>query len=255
MRQKTSWGKVANWYDDLLENGGGTYQKDLVLPNLLRLMDLKKGERMLDVACGQGFFTREFAKTGVVLTGVDISKELIDIAKKKSPKEISFFVSKADKLPFEDATFDKVSIILAIQNIENISGVFSEAKRVLKTKGKVFIVMNHPCFRISKKSDWGFDDKKSIQYRRIDAYSSDIMTKIEMNPGEKDSKKKEYTVSFHKSLGNYFKIFQKNGFVVSNLEEWSSDKKSQAGPRQLAEDKARIEIPMFLLLELAKIDF
>jgi len=253
MKTKTSWGKVANWYDDLLEKGESTYQKDLVLPNLMRLIELKKGERMLDVACGQGFFTREFAKTGAVLTGVDISKELIEIAKKSSPKEITFSVSKADKLPFEDGVFDKVSIILAIQNIENIIGVFSEIKRVLKSKGKVFIVMNHPCFRIPKKSDWGFDNKAGIQYRRIDAYSSDIMTKIEMNPGEKDNKKKEYTVSFHKSLQSYFKIFQKNGFVVSNLEEWSSDKKSQVGPRQQAEDKARQEIPMFLLLELTKI--
>jgi ubiquinone/menaquinone biosynthesis C-methylase UbiE len=252
MKTKTSWGKVAGWYDDLLENNDSTYQKDVILPSLLRAMSLKGGEKVLDVACGQGFFVREYIKTGAQVSGSDISDELIGIAKEKSSKEIKFFVNPADKLPFENSSFDKMSIVLALQNIENSNGVFSEANRVLKEKGHLYLVMNHPCFRIPKKSDWGFDDKKGIQYRRIDAYLSDIMTKIEMNPGEKDTNKKEYTVSFHKSLQSYFKLFQKNNFAVIGLEELISNKKSQIGPRQIPEDKARNEIPMFLLLELIK---
>jgi ubiquinone/menaquinone biosynthesis C-methylase UbiE len=250
---KTSWGKVADWYDDLLTNSDNTYQKEVILPNLLRLMSLKKGEKVLDVACGQGFFVREYAKTGATIFGADISSELISIAKEKSQKDIELSVAPADKLPFENSIFDKLSIVLALQNIENTNGAFSEVSRVLKAKGHAYIVLNHPCFRIPKKSDWGFDEKKDLQYRRVDAYASDIMTKIEMNPGEKDPEKKEYTVTFHKSLQTYFKILQKNGLVVCNVEEWSSNRKSQLGPRQKAEDKARKEIPMFLLLDIIKL--
>ncbi len=253
MKTKTSWGKVADWYDDLLTNSDNTYQKEVILPNLLRLMSLKKGEKVLDVACGQGFFVREYIKSGASISGTDISEELISIAKEKSPKDIELSVAPADKLPFENSTFDKLSIVLALQNIENTSGAFSEVSRVLKSKGHAYIVLNHPCFRIPKKSDWGFDEKKDLQYRRVDAYASDIMTKIEMNPGEKDPEKKEYTVTFHKSLQTYFKILQKNGLAVCNIEEWSSNRKSQLGPRQKAEDKARKEIPMFLLLDIIKI--
>ena len=62
--KKTSWGKVAEWYSDILEKEEGTYQKDLILPNLLRLTDIKKNETVLDLACGQGFFSREFIKLG-----------------------------------------------------------------------------------------------------------------------------------------------------------------------------------------------
>lgn len=84
--KKTSWGKVAEWYSDLLEKQEGTYQKDLILPNLLRLMEIKKGETILDLACGQGFFSREFLKSGAKVMGVDVSRELIHLARELTKK-------------------------------------------------------------------------------------------------------------------------------------------------------------------------
>lgn len=82
-RKNTSWGHVAHWYNALL-NEEGTYHKEVILPNLLRLMDLKPDETVLDLACGQGFFTREFAKFAAKAIGVDISPELIAIARELS---------------------------------------------------------------------------------------------------------------------------------------------------------------------------
>ena len=250
-RTGTSWGKVADWYDEMLDEKDNTYQKNVILPNILRLMDIKKGEIILDLACGSGFFSREFFKKGAKVVGVDISAELIDIAKKKSPKEIEYHVLSADKLAsVEEKSVDKIAVILAIQNIENISGVFSECNRVLKNGGKIFLVMNHPAFRIPKLSGWTFDDKNKIQYRRIDEYMSELKSKIEMHPGKDKS---ERTVSFHRPLQYYFKMLKKNRFCVSGLEEWISDKKSQPGPRAIAEDKARKEFPLFLFIEAIKI--
>ena len=53
-------------------------------------------------------------------------------------------------------------------------------------------------------------------------------------------------------MQDYFKALTRSGFSVSRLEEWISHKKSQAGPRQAAEDTARKEIPLFLMLEARK---
>ena len=78
---KTSWGKVANWYDNLLEKEKDSYQKTLILPNILRLLQIKRGEVILDLACGQGFFCREFANAGAKVVGVDVSPELIYLEK------------------------------------------------------------------------------------------------------------------------------------------------------------------------------
>ena len=85
-KKDTSWGKVADWYDELLEEKTGTYQTEVILPNILRLLDLKKGETILDLACGQGFFSREFSKLGANVIGVDLGKQLVEIAQKKSPE-------------------------------------------------------------------------------------------------------------------------------------------------------------------------
>jgi hypothetical protein len=74
-----------------------------------------------------------------------------------------------------------------------------------------------------------------------------------MTPGQKDLKKKIKTVSFHRSLQYYVKLFSKSGFAITRLEEWISHKQSQMGPRQKAEDVARKEIPMFMCVEVKKI--
>lgn len=246
---ETSWGGVADWYDELLGEGKETYQSEVVLPNILRLLDLKKDEVVLDVACGQGYFSRHFFETGARVTGVDISPELIAKAKKKSPIELTYKISSADKLPFiQDNSTDKLTIILAIQNIENIAGVMKECRRVLKDNGKIVIVMNHPAFRIPKESDWGFDEETSTQYRKVNRYLSELKIPIQMHPG---SAPDDETLSFHRPLQYYFKAFSKNGFCVSRLEEWTSHKKS-VGKRAVAENKARKEIPIFMALELVK---
>lgn len=253
-KKDTSWGKVAGWYDELLENKDGTYQNEVILPNLKRLVSPQKGEKVLDIACGQGFFSRALDEVGAEVTGADIAKELIGLAKLHSPKTISFEVAPADELAFvKDSSFDKALIVLALQNIENLHGAVREAYRALKPGGSFFIVLNHPAFRIPKNSSWQWDDEKNVQYRRIDSYMSDMRNRIEMNPGAMKEGDKKFTVSFHRPLQVYFKALTKAGFLVGRLEEWVSHKKSKAGPRSAEEDRIRKEIPLFLMIEARKI--
>ncbi len=245
----TSWGGVAHWYDKLLQSDD-TYQARVILPNILRAMAVKKNERVLDLGCGQGFFSRAFFEEGAVVTGVDLSKELIAIAKKDSPKEVQFLASSADDLSrFPDGSFDKVAVILAVQNMEAPHKVFKECMRVLKKEGLLYIVINHPAFRVPKDSDWGYDEEKKVQYRRVDKYLSESKVVIEMNPCKKLG---ATTVSFHRPLQYFFKTLANSGFVVARLEEWISHKESENGPRKTAEDQARKEIPIFMMIEAVK---
>ena len=138
----TSWGSVADWYDDSIEREG-SYHRDLILPNLLRLVTAKSGEKIIDIACGQGFFSRELARVGAITTGADISPELIAIGRERSKDlknlKINYLVAPADKIPMPNGEFDKAIIVLALQDIENLSGVINEAGRVLKTGGVCII--------------------------------------------------------------------------------------------------------------------
>ncbi len=250
----TSWGAVASWYDTHLETNPDTFQDAVIAPNLLRLLDLKPGMKVLDLACGQGHFSRLFAQHNAQVTGADISPEVIAAAQKRSPK-ISYHATPAHKLGFaQGETFDAVTVVLAIQNIENMTEVFMEANRVLKPGGRLVLVMNHPVFRNPKETHWVYDQGNNKQYRRIDSYLSQATIHIEMHPGQAAAgKKTEQTVSYHRSLQDFFKALNKSGFAVARLEEWISHKKSQPGPRQKAEDTARKEIPMFLMLEGVKL--
>jgi ubiquinone/menaquinone biosynthesis C-methylase UbiE len=268
--KKTSWGGVADWYDTYLEVTLDSYQAMVLAPNLLRVLALQKGECVIDIACGQGYFTRLFAETGATTVGTDISKELVAAAKNRSPRfstsettikikvqshselspQISYHIAPAHQLLFaKDASFDAATIVLAIQNIENISETFTEAHRVLKPGGRLVLVMNHPAFRSPKRTSWGWDEEAKVQYRRVDGYLSGATIPIEMHPGQAKSTQ---TISYHRSLQDFFKALSKAGFVVTKLEEWISHKKSEKGPKQAAEDTARKEIPLFLMLEARK---
>lgn len=249
----TSWNEIADWYHDQLEHDPDSYQRKVILPNLLRVMELKVGETVLDLACGQGFFARQFAQARARVIGADIATELIALAKRQpAPRggtSPTYYVAPADRvLQMAEASVDKVVMVLALQNIENASGVISECRRVLKSGGQLFIVLNHPAFRVPKASSWGWDGS-TLQYRRIDRYLSEDKIKIQMRPGADPSLR---TVTFHRPLQSYFKMLRKSNFCVTRLEEWISHRQSQAGPRAAAEDRARKEIPLFLLLQAIK---
>ena len=248
----TSWSPVAKWYDETVELEG-SYQRELILPNLLRLMEIKNDERILDLACGQGFFSRAFAGAGAEVIGADISKDLIKIAAEKSEKEILYHIAPAHSLPFlANQSIDKTALVLALQNIEPLEETLKECARVLAQNGRLFIVLNHPAFRVPRGSSWGFDEETKTQYRRIDRYLSNSKEKILMNPGLNATKERVeeiYTLSFHRPLQTYAKALAKASFLISRMEEWNSHKKSQPGPRAEAENRARKEIPLFLAIE------
>lgn len=242
----TSWGGVAEWYSEYLETSQDSYQRQVILPNLLRVLDIKSGMRILDIACGQGFFSREFAQAGAHVVGADIAKDLITQAK-QLPGNIDYHVAPANKLDFaRDNMFDAATIVLAIQNIEDMSGTFAEAARVLVPGGRLVLVMMHPAFRNPQKSSWGWDDEAKAQYRRTDAYLSLARTTLLVHPGKKGS---PTTTSYHRSLQDFSKALFKAGFAITRLEEWISHKQSGKGPRQAAENTARKEIPLFLMIE------
>jgi ubiquinone/menaquinone biosynthesis C-methylase UbiE len=130
----------------------------------------------------------------------------------------------------KEKDFDKAFIILALQNIEGANKAISEVSRLLRAGGKLYAVLNHPCFRIPEFSEWGWDEK--TQYRRISRYLSESKSDILMSPGRDPSVK---TVSFHRPLQYFFKAFDKAGFAVARLEEWNSGK-TATRPRARAED-------------------
>jgi ubiquinone/menaquinone biosynthesis C-methylase UbiE len=250
IKKETGWGKVATWYDAHLQDDD-TYHAQVVVPNLIRLINLKKNQSLLELGCGQGYVLEKFFQSSKKLTGVDIGKELIDIAKNKN-KEITYLVGSAeDPQILKGETFDVIIIVLAIQNMKHLGLVVENISRLLSSEGRVYLVLNHPAFRIPQHTSWAFSDDKKVQSRVSNMYMSEKEISIDMNPGQTENKK--ITPSFHRPLQVYSKTFAKHGFAITKIEEWVSHKVSQPGPQADAENKARKEFPMFMCLELKKV--
>ncbi len=95
--------------------------------------------RVLDIACGGGFHANSLAKKGYQVTGLDISKESLNIAKQyDETKTVDYIVGDACSLPFEAESFDVVSAMDFLEHTEQQEEVVKEAGRVLK-KGGIFL--------------------------------------------------------------------------------------------------------------------
>lgn len=101
---------------------------------------------ILDVACGTGDMSIQLLKKGCQVTGVDLSEEMLAIARQKTDSagfqlsSFDFQLADAEQLPFPDASFDAVTCAFGIRNFVNLDRGLSEMVRVLKPGGTVAIL-------------------------------------------------------------------------------------------------------------------
>ena len=254
-RNTTDWNGVADWYDQVVGPAGSEYHQHVVFPRSLKLLDVKTDHRVLDVACGQGAFSRILAQKAAKVAGIDASTDLIKIAKQYNtpdlPRPINYFCGDAREISsiLRGHKFDSAVCLLALQNIQPIAPIFAGLSALLEPDGKLVMVMTHPCFRGAKESHWGWDEEAQTQYRRVDRYLLPRKHPITAHPGKAASGgDSEYTWTFHRPLESYVRDLSRAGFMIDAMEEWTSHKLSQPGARAAAENRSREEIPMFLAI-------
>lgn len=100
-----------------------------------RLLELKPGQRMLEVGCGQGHLTKRLADRGIEVTGIDANKEAPVVA--GTDRVVHMM---AEDLQFEDGTFDTIVSVHAIEHIPPLEQALSEMARVLKQGGSALYI-------------------------------------------------------------------------------------------------------------------
>jgi hypothetical protein len=138
-------------------------------------------------------------------------------------------------------------------NIDRIDEVFAGIASKLKVGGRFVAVILHPAFRNPGATAWGWitDERtrQPLQFRRVDQYMSERTQEIVMNPGEVSSGAAAIkTQTHHRPMSSYISAMGKQGLLVNAIEEWSSQRQSEPGPRAKAENTAREEIPMFMAI-------
>lgn len=249
------WDAVAAWYDKLVGESGSNYHQNVILPAALRLLDPQPGESVIDVCCGQGVLVKPLLDLKVGrITGVDASPQLIDFAKSRHGGDARVSLRVADVcLPgtWADGTHDAATCLMAVHDVPDLEAMFANIAKALKPGGRMVVVLMHPCFRIPKRTHWGWDADQKIQFRRIDSYSTPLEIPITTHPGKGTG---EMTRFHHRPLAELLTAAGKGGLAVTGCEELHSHRRSQAnGPFSKAEHAAAEEFPLFIALKAVKL--
>lgn len=249
MSRNTSWEKSSRWYQKHMQKDGGYNHKEVILPKLLPLLDLNSQDSLVDLGCGQGFLARSIPPK-IPYLGLDSSSSLIKLAKEQSlDSSHDFKVCDVTSGIEIKEQYTRATFILSLQNMAKPLEALKYAHSLLKKEGRLFIVLNHPCFRIPKYSSWGFLDQHKGQYRRIDRYLSPFRASLKTHPSK--GEKSPVTYSFHRPLSEYSQLLKEAGFMIEELVEVTSNKKSY-GKAARAENFARKEFPLFMIISAQK---
>lgn len=245
------WDPVAAWYDKLVGEAGSDYHRNVILPAALRMLDARPGESVIDICCGQGVLVRPLLEAGIgSFTGVDASLRLIEAAKSRhgADPRVSWIVADVCQPgAWADGSHDAAACLMAVHDVADAVALFANVARSIKPGGRAVFVFMHPCFRIPRKTHWGWDADQKIQYRRVDGYGTPLEIPITTHPGKGTG---ELTVFHHRPLAGLLTSMGEGGMAVLACEELYSHRRSQAsGPFSKAEHRAAEEFPLFIALK------
>jgi demethylmenaquinone methyltransferase/2-methoxy-6-polyprenyl-1,4-benzoquinol methylase len=100
---------------------------------------VQPGDRVLDACCGTGDLALACLRAGGKVTGIDFSEPMLERARQKS-SEVEWVRGDALALPFEDSSFDAVTVGFGVRNLSDLEGGLRELRRVLRPGGRIGIL-------------------------------------------------------------------------------------------------------------------
>lgn len=259
--QKKQWNEAAKSWVQFVRSGKNYYAEYLNGPALKRMIGHVGGQRVLDVGCGEGCFSRFFAKAGAEVTAIDFSDSLIKAAseeEERHPLGIKYFVADAANISvLASNSFDVAYSHMSLGDIADYEGALSEVSRILKRGGRFIAVMEHPCFTVR------FLDGKMVggweTHVREDGSKDYICYKTE-DYFRRHSYACEWkhdrlissfvTTGFHRTLSDYVNTLNKNKLAVTRFEE---PQPLEEGVRIHPPMGKHYRIPHSLVIEATKI--
>lgn len=146
------WDRNAAFWDDYMKEGNA-FHLHLISPAVERLLELKPGEQVLDVACGNGALARRLADLGARVTACDVSSVFIERARARSADyagRLDYAVVDASQeealLALGEGKFDAATNTMALMDMAQIDPLFRALARLVKPGGRFVFAVAHPCF-------------------------------------------------------------------------------------------------------------
>lgn len=248
---RTTWDPVARWYDGWVGADGSKYHRLLAIPAVLELLAPQPDDHILDIGAGQGVLAPYILRSGARYTGVDASPRLLQRARQRHGRSATFLQADARSLHthrrLDAGSFDGVVFLLSIQDMDPLDAVLASAAQMLRPGGRAVLLMTHPCFRVPRQSGWGWDDRRRLQFRRVDRYLSALHVPMKAHDDGA-------TRSFHRPLNAYINGLARHGLLIDRLDEIAGYAVQHVAARSRAEQTALQEIPLFLAIRATRLE-
>ena len=150
---RRQWDEKAEFWDQLHGDEGNQFHRELISPAVERLLAIRPGEQVLDIACGSGVLARKLAALGANVTAADFSPALIERAKARKQVRGNPVVYQVADATDEDSlaalgkgAFSAVTCTMALMDMPQIAPLYRAVVRLLKPGGRFVFATAHPAF-------------------------------------------------------------------------------------------------------------
>lgn len=256
------WDEAVKVWVEKVRSGSDVYREYMNGPAFRGMVGDVRGLRVLDLACGEGYWARVFAEVGADVVGIDFSEEMIRAAvdeEMREPLGIEYHVTDtADLEMFGEGAFDLVYSFMALMDIPGYESAIGEAARVLRDGGRFVAIFLHPCFSWARTRDgetvcdWESvvhdDGGKDYLYLKIYDYFQrhqyGIQWRDEVYP------EGFTTTQFHRTLSDYVNALGDRGLYVTRMEEPSPVSRGPEVPERMMK---LFRIPHSIIVEAKKV--
>jgi len=211
---------------------------------ILSLLPDVKDMTVLDLGCGAGELCRRIQALGAAQTiGVDISANMLELAKKDIPAGVTFQQKAMEDLDFNPETFDLVVSSLAFHYVADLAELFKNIYRILKPSGWLLFSIEHPILTCSQgiHHGWVKDSAGNKLCWPVDHYSDE---------GKRESHWfVEGVIKYHRTVSTIFNSLINTGFTLKAVQEPTGTEEDLKAWPELKDVSRR---PSFLVIKAAK---
>jgi ubiquinone/menaquinone biosynthesis C-methylase UbiE len=223
---REAWDALASYWDERMD-AGETWQRHLIQPAVERLLELRPGERVVEIACGNGEFARRMAELGASVLATDFSEGMLERARARGGDVEYRRVDATDEdalLTLGDpGSFDAVVSNMAIMDMTSIEPMASAVARLLRAGGRFVLSTLHPAFNSgavvpTTELVYRDGDMRNVYSVKVSSYAKPSIGKGVAIPGQPVEQ-----WYFHRSMSDIFRKFFDHGFALDGLEEPLAD--------------------------------
>jgi ubiquinone/menaquinone biosynthesis C-methylase UbiE len=216
------WDALAPYWDERMQ-AGETWQRHLIQPSVERLLELRPGERVLEIACGNGEFARRMAELGASVLATDFSEGMLERARARGGDVEYRQVDATDEDALitlgDPGSFDAVVSNMAIMDMASIEPMASAAARLTRLGGRFVLSTLHPAFNSGEAVPtaelvYRDGDMRRVYSVKVSSYARPSIGKGVAIPGQPVEQ-----WYFHRSMSDIFRTFFDHGFALDGFEE------------------------------------